>query len=700
MLAMLQEAGDYVSIQHLMKVYRISKRTVYYDMDKINHWLKVNRLEPVRYVRDAGFLLPESSRSQLPTKMKNVQPAHYNLSRKERSAWLGIFLMTATEAVFLHHLEDVLKVSRGTAHKELKKVEEQLASLNLQLEFSRKKGYHVIGAETDKRKALANYLSQVISQVSWKDFVTQIQGLVNANLSQTKLPLLRENHLSLIYDIIMSGEKVTGMELTDETVHSLASRLMIYTNRLMQGQSVTMDQDEKEALQKTASYPVARQIADELGQLFGIVFPEDEVCYITMHLLGARVNRMEEGALDNETLKIQTATRRMIDTFERIGCVYFHNREQMERQLFLHAKPAFYRIKYGLNIDNPMTDTVKMKYREVFDLTRRAVEPLQDLLDNPFSEGEIAYLAMHFGGWLRREKVQPVSRQKAAIVCVNGISASRMLKLQLEQLFPALDWAAVLSLRDYEKFAEKVDFIFSTVPLSDNDIPVFVVSPILTETEKANLLHQVNHTVNPNGSTNPSQGSAQAIVQMVKQHADVRNERALHDDISRYLAKIKSSPADDPKLSLENLLTQETITLASRVDDWASAIRLAAQPLLQRGDIIPRYINAMIDKVKERGPYIVVAPGIAIAHARPEDGVIRTSFAMLKLSDAVQFGPEIKHEVRIVFVLASDDGQSHLGPLSQLTVLLRDKNNRGILEETNDIDSIRQLFQTRANTTY
>lgn len=694
---MLQESRDYVSIQQIMQAFRISKRTVYYDMDKINHWLKSHRLETVQYIREAGFMLPQASKEQLPSTIREVQPAQYYLSRKERSAWLAIYLLTCNTSVFLYHLEELLNVSRGTAHKELKSLEKEIAGHGLSLIFSRKKGYFIQGSEADKRKALAYYLSQVIAQVSWKDFVTPLQGLINATLSQKKLPLLQEDHLSLVYDIIMSGEKITGMELTDETVHHLASRLMLFTNRLLHGQSVTMDEDEKQALQKTPVYPVAKKIAAELGRLFGVTFPEDEICYITMHLLGARVNRMAESNSDQEAEKLKQTTIRMIDQFERLGCVFFRHREQMEKQLYQHVKPAYYRIKYGLHVDNPVAETVKSKYGEVFELTKRAVEPLQELLDNPISDEEIAYLSMHFGGWLRREEVSPVPRQKAAIVCVNGISASRMLKIQLEQLFPALDWAAILSLRDYEKFNEKVDWIFSTVPLTDTDVPVFVVSPILTEAEKASLLQQMQLSSPSLGSPFIQQGSVQPLLKVIGQYATIRDEKALAEELTRYLSRNKRNDSNDDKPELSSLLNGNTIQTEKAAGDWEAAIEMAARPLLQSGAITSGYVDAMIAKVNERGPYIVVAPGIAIAHARPEDGVNATSMALLKLAQPVAFGPEEKHQVRALFVLASSDGQSHLAPLSQLTVLLRDENKRAILEETNDIQTIRNLLQDSKN---
>ncbi|MFG6128711.1 PTS sugar transporter subunit IIA, partial [Staphylococcus aureus] len=48
---------------------------------------------------------------------------------------------------------------------------------------------------------------------------------------------------------------------------------------------------------------------------------------------------------------------------------------------------------------------------------------------------------------------------------------------------------------------------------------------------------------------------------------------------------------------------------------------VASQPLLQEQVIEQCYVEAMIESVNELGPYIVIAPEIAIAHARPNNNV-------------------------------------------------------------------------------
>ena len=70
-------------------------------------------------------------------------------------------------------------------------------------------------------------------------------------------------------------------------------------------------------------------------------------------------------------------------------------------------------------------------------------------------------------------------------------------------------------------------------------------------------------------------------------------------------------------MNLKDLLRPQLIDVRVNVDDWQEAIRAAGRLLIQDRAAEPRFVEAMIQVAKDLGPYIVVAPGIALPHARP-----------------------------------------------------------------------------------
>lgn len=122
---------------------------------------------------------------------------------------------------------------------------------------------------------------------------------------------------------------------------------------------------------------------------------------------------------------------------------------------------------------------------------------------------------------------------------------------------------------------------------------------------------------------------------------------------------------------LHKALTREMIQVKQEVRGWEEAIKLAAKPLLESQYISEGYVTAMIQNVKELGPYIVIAPDIAIAHARPENNVQKVGLSLLKLNKSINFATD-SHYASLVFVLAAVDNEQHLDMLAELSTVLND----------------------------
>ena len=114
-----------------------------------------------------------------------------------------------------------------------------------------------------------------------------------------------------------------------------------------------------------------------------------------------------------------------------------------------------------------------------------------------------------------------------------------------------------------------------------------------------------------------------------------------------------------------------------QVEGWQAAIEAACQPLLDGGSVDARYVERCVEMVSTHGPYIVVAPGIALAHARPEDGAIKLGLAVATLSEPVDFGHEQNDPVNLVFAFATPDREQHI----HLLAAIAEGISRGLAEK-------------------
>lgn len=146
-------------------------------------------------------------------------------------------------------------------------------------------------------------------------------------------------------------------------------------------------------------------------------------------------------------------------------------------------------------------------------------------------------------------------------------------------------------------------------------------------------------------------------------------------------------------VGLLDLLNEKTIRLNAEAADWPESVRLAGVLLVDTGAVSPSYVDAMVRVVEELGPYMVVAPGIALAHARPEDGVKRMCMSLVRLASPVEFGSEANDPVDLVFAFGAVDKNAHIEVLKDLATFLQYKEAVAALRCCKSASEVARLIE-------
>lgn len=126
--------------------------------------------------------------------------------------------------------------------------------------------------------------------------------------------------------------------------------------------------------------------------------------------------------------------------------------------------------------------------------------------------------------------------------------------------------------------------------------------------------------------------------------------------------------------------------------DWRAAVRAAGKLLEAGGAVEARYTEAMLRAAEELGPYIVIAPGLALPHARPEDGVRRACMAVITLDSPVTFGSPENDPVRVVVALGAADADGHVQALAQLMAALENPEDMDALLRARTCEDILRVL--------
>jgi ascorbate PTS system EIIA or EIIAB component len=149
--------------------------------------------------------------------------------------------------------------------------------------------------------------------------------------------------------------------------------------------------------------------------------------------------------------------------------------------------------------------------------------------------------------------------------------------------------------------------------------------------------------------------------------------------------------------SLLALLPETAVRVGVTASDWRTAIRAAGDLLVAAGATTGDYTGEMISTVEELGPYIVIAPGLALAHARPSPAVVRTGLSWAGLAEPVAFGNAQNDPVRLVVGLAAVDRDAHSGSMARLARLLAEPRRFEALKAASAVDEVRRIITAYEN---
>lgn len=144
---------------------------------------------------------------------------------------------------------------------------------------------------------------------------------------------------------------------------------------------------------------------------------------------------------------------------------------------------------------------------------------------------------------------------------------------------------------------------------------------------------------------------------------------------------------------LGEALNESSIVLGVRAAGWREAVEVSGRLLAASGSAEEGYVAAMVRTVEELGPYAVIAPGVALPHARPEDGAKGVGLSLVVLAEPVEFGARENDPVDLVFGFATPDADAHVELLGELADFIEDEDNLRALRRAGSVGEIMRIVE-------
>lgn len=631
---LLVNTKDYINISQMVMFLNVSKRSIYYDIKKVNDLLRTLKCDEVLLERGKGFYLSDEQKNALKKHLNRLNlSTYYQFTPNERMSIIICALIGFERILTIEQLIEFCHVSRNTIISDLKISKNELENYGLVLSSIRYSGYIVKG-EILQQRAVFFYHFNLIQNLYRKNYLNFIKpDLVNHYFDRLKVI---ENKL--------------GTQYVEGTLVGLAVLLSLKNNL---HSNLSFKRYDINLIIKSKEYSIIKKMFPELER--------SEIIYISLHLLGSRVQIVPDFPIDNKNDELYHLAKLIVEEFQRIACIEFSDPSKVQKAIFIHLKTSVYRYKYGIQIENPITKQISNNYPELFEVSRRVSVLISRYLGVPIQESEIAYLTLHFGGYLEAAK-RTEHKIRAILYSQDGISTTKLLCKEIEEIVPNIEIKTVSSIDEVQMYQYDYDIVISTLDIKVS-LPMLKISPILRDEDRTMLISNLSSDF----SFNLNQSLWDGLIKVVSQYVSPNDIHRLKTDIFKYIKERnieQKIPNVSIRPSITDILNTKNVHIFENNITWEDSIRMSSMSLLNDSKISNSYVETILENIKDNGPYIYFEPGLAIAHSRPEDGVYQLGLSMGIFKKGVAFSDNLV--ANIVFVLAPIDHVTHLRVLNEM----------------------------------
>ncbi|SDQ17115.1 BglG family transcription antiterminator [Virgibacillus salinus] len=400
---------------------------------------------------------------------------------EERTAYLIKRFLLSDCYLKLDDLADEIYVSKSTIQNDLKNVKTVLSDYDIHLESRPNHGLMVVGDELKLRFCMAEYVFDRSEEISDK-------------LPDELFSSFHKKDMDDVVKIIVDEIKANDITLSDIAINNLLIHIVIAYKRIKDGHHVSLYHTDFEEIIKQKEFKVAERIVKKVENKLGMTFPEEEVAYVAIHLLGTKmVSVSGTGEDDQVDHLIETDTHHLVNAIlekieDKMNLKIYPDQELLIA-LGLHLKPAINRYKYGMNIRNPMLEDIKRNYPMAYEAGIIAGLAIEEQTGSEINENEIGYLALHIGAAMERRRME-TKPKRCLIVCASGLGSARLLYYRIKSKFEGklevIGTTQYYKLNQYDLSA--IDFIISSVPIpEDISLPVIEVNAVLGKQDIENI---------------------------------------------------------------------------------------------------------------------------------------------------------------------------------------------------------------------
>mgnify|MGYP000249705880 FL=1 len=659
------------SIKEIAEKFNISESSARYDLKNIEVLIEKKNAN-IEFLSKGNIYFNNFEKNIFDFSQDNLQ---YILTSEERVEFLEIFILLNNQPFNIQRIIEILDITRNTFKSDFEKVKQNFYKMGITLNndgtFSLKRG--------SSRTYILIPLSRLIKRFIFQE---EVYYYPNKFIFNNAFKHISYDKINIITQYIREVLERSNKILSDESYQMLIAYIIIVVETVANNYKLQTNTNNEEFFKSKEEFKILTSKKYILEEEFKIKIDETELIRLTNFFLGSQTYTKKIDFYEN-----WIRSEIFIEKFIRdVSSQLKYNLTKdtiLFNGLLNHLKPAVYRIKNKINLENSIYEELILKEKKLFDIVKKSIENIPELKE--ISNDEIAYLVVYFKASIERIEQNKKVKKKILVVCNFGYGTSRLLSQNLHENYEVEIVATlpVYELKNYKNL-ENIDYILTTTTFNQNsiNIPIIQVNPILDKNDFA-LLDSLNFKRNKNKI------SLKVLINLIKNNIK-ENEistviKALKENLDDFfIDDYIHSPI--PILNLKTLLPAENIVITDEDFNWKNAIWKLGDLLIEKKLVSSSYIKDIIKIVEDNGAYMVVDERFGIFHAKNNDNIFQTSLMLLVSKKQIQIKDKKTH---LILILASKDGHEHLQSLIEFSKIFESKEN---IDKTLKLSSNKRIF--------
>lgn len=457
------EKHDYVSSDRVAGKFHVTPRTIRGDIQEINKVLNTHGAS-IKLKRKFGYYIDVTDPPAYGQFKESLEAASADTmeleSSHDRIRYILSTLLFAADYISPDQIMETVFISKYTLNNYLKTIKRILDRYDLECISKLSSGIKIIGKEEDKRRCIMAHV------------ITSDNDIYITGFTRDERLLFQEVNLDDLKQITLDVLKKRSIDISDYNLKNLIIHLALMITRVRSNHYVTVADIETDF----SIMAIINSLCGEIESHYDIAVSKGEKLYMYLHMVSN--THMEATDIDDVWLK-----HCIDESLEIIYKNYSFDLRQDDvllTNLFRHMKSIFISKSLGLNIRNPLLNTIKNNYSLAFEITLTAFSQVFDTPPFTLNEEDVGYVAVHICAAMEIFISKGLKKKNVILVCGNGQAALRMLEARLMMSFEGhIQIVRTVSYNEYinldKESLSHADCAISTSPLNDGILPNITV---------------------------------------------------------------------------------------------------------------------------------------------------------------------------------------------------------------------------------